>query len=560
MVTQTPSYLCVAVKGKNCFTSLNCDRLDVPSVFNFPFNHEPNEVSLLAAEELKKELQTGVVKHNFDLTGKMFGVLVVQGSKGGLGFVKSYSGKLDNNTSPEGFVPPVFDVHHNAGFFKAEEKRIDGLTEEIRLLESSSQYLSLRVSVQEKQKQTQDELYNKKQLLLTKKEARKKQRALNKDLLSAEKYQSLNNALNEQSKKEQLVYKKEKRLLGKELKSLEDAFEKEENKIKKKKKERSELSSRVQYKIFESYSFLNSKKEEKNLIELFEKTAFKLPPSGAGECCAPRLLQYAYIQNLRPVCFTEFWWGASPDSEIRVHGQHYPACRGKCGPILQHMLKGLSVDDDPLKNNKEISELKIIFEDDVVLAIEKPADILSVPGKEIKHSLASLLKRQFPNIEGPGLVHRLDYETSGIILVAKTLDIYKALQKQFTSRTVKKKYVAILKRSISLDYGKIDLPLRGDLYNRPRQLVCFEHGKKAETEFKVLGRTKNSVRVSFFPITGRTHQLRVHAAHKSGLNSPIIGDSLYGSSAERLFLHAEEIKFEHPVSGKTVTLISPVPF
>jgi tRNA pseudouridine32 synthase/23S rRNA pseudouridine746 synthase len=224
------------------------------------------------------------------------------------------------------------------------------------------------------------------------------------------------------------------------------------------------------------------------------------------------------------------------------------------------MLKGLLVDDDPLKNNKKNSELKVLFEDDVLLAIEKPGDILSVPGKEITHSLSSLLKKQFPEIEGPGLVHRLDYETSGVMLVAKTLDIYKALQKQFTSRTIKKKYVAILQHSISLDYGKIDLPLRVDLYNRPRQLVCFKHGKKAQTEFKVLDRTKNSVRVSFFPITGRTHQLRVHAAHKSGLNSPIKGDSLYGASAERLFLHAEEIKFEHPVSGKIVTLLSPAPF
>lgn len=553
-------YICVAVKEKNCFNSFNCDRLDAPSVFNFPFNHEPISIALLAAEELKKELLTEVLQHNFDATGKMFGVLVVQDLKGALGFLKAYSGKLDNNTSPEGYVPPVFDVHHKAGVFKAEEKRIDALSEEIHLLESSLEYLSLEASLKEKQKQIEETLYNKKQLLLAKKEDRKKQRVLNKELLSNEEYLVLNHTLNEQSKKEQLVYKKEKRILKVELKALEDLFEKEENKVKKKKKERSDLSSRVQHQIFESYSFLNAQKEEKNLLELFENTAFKLPPSGAGECCAPRLLQYAYSNNLRPVCFTEFWWGASPDSEIRVHGQHYPACRGKCGPILQHMLKGISVDDDPLKKNKEISELKILFEDDVVLAIEKPADILSVPGKEIRHSLTSLLKKQFPEIEGPGLVHRLDYETSGVILVAKTLEVYKDLQKQFTSRTIKKKYVAILQNSISLDYGKINLPLRVDLYNRPRQLVCFKHGKKAETEFRVLDSTKTSVRVSFFPITGRTHQLRVHAAHKSGLNSPIKGDSLYGSSAERLFLHAEEIKFEHPVSGKIITLISPAPF
>ena len=337
-------------------------------------------------------------------------------------------------------------------------------------------------------------------------------------------------------------------------------FEKEEGIINKKKKQRAAQSSNLQKQIFESYSFLNAHKKEKSLKELFEKTSFKLPPSGAGECCAPRLLQYAYIHNLKPLCFTEFWWGASPNSEIRVHNKHYPACRGKCGPILKHMLEGVSVECDPLNTFSELDSLNVLYEDSAIIAIEKPPGLLSVPGKEINYSLSSLIKKHFPEIEGPGLVHRLDYETSGIILVAKSLAFYKALQKQFASRTIEKKYVALLEGPLPLDQGKIELPLRVDLYNRPRQLVCFEHGKKAITEFRQINKTENGVRVEFYPLTGRTHQLRVHAAHKSGLNSPIIGDSLYGSSAERLFLHAEEIRFDHPETAKSMTLRSPSPF
>ena len=553
-------YLCVAVKEKSCFTSIDCHPSVVPPVFNFPFNHEPNEVSLIAAETVKNDLRIGLVKHNFDALGKMFGVLVVEGLSGELGFLKAFSGKLDNSIKPKGFVPPLFDVHDSRSFFKHEEKKIDLLTEEINLLQSSNDYLSLKKTLLDSRKKTAETLLDMKGKLRLGKEDRKKQRALNKEPLSNEEYLVLNNTLNEQSKKEQLVYKKEKRLLRAELKTLEDALKKEDDKIKTKKKERSDLSSRVQHQVFESYSFLNAHKKEKNLIELFEKSAFKLPPSGAGECCAPRLLQYAYIHNLKPLCFTEFWWGASPDSEVRVHNKHYPACRGKCGPILKHMLEGISVDSDPLNTFSELDLLNVLYEDSAIIAIEKPPGLLSVPGKEIDYSLASLIKKHFPEIEGPGLVHRLDYETSGIILVAKSLAFYKALQEQFASRTIEKKYVALLEAPLSLDQGKIELPLRVDLYNRPRQLVCFEHGKKAITEYRQINITENGVRVEFFPLTGRTHQLRVHAAHKSGLNSPIIGDSLYGSSAERLFLHAEEIRFDHPETTKSITLRSPSPF
>ena len=259
------------------------------------------------------------------------------------------------------------------------------------------------------------------------------------------------------------------------------------------------MSAQIQSKIFEHYSFYNAKKEKKNLLALFENTAFGTPPSGAGECCAPRLLQYAYENGLSPICFTEFWWGRSPESEIRIHQNHYPACRGKCGPILQHMLEGIEVDSDPLIPVEKIKAVPVLYEDDLVIAVEKPANLLSVPGKEIEYSLTSIVKKQFPTIQGPGLVHRLDYETSGIVLIGKTMDSYKALQKQFLSRTVQKKYVALLERPIDSDLGEINLPLTLDIFNRPRQLVCFEKGKPALTKYRLIN-NKKGTRIEFFPL------------------------------------------------------------
>ena len=343
------------------------------------------------------------------------------------------------------------------------------------------------------------------------------------------------------------------------LELLRQKFKKAEGLIEKKKRERKKLSAQIQAKIFEHYSFYNAKKEKKNLLTLFENTAFGTPPSGAGECCAPRLLQYAYKNGLSPICFTEFWWGRSPESEIRIHQNHYPACRGKCGPILQHMLEGIEVDSDPLIPVEKIKAVPVLYEDDLVIAVEKPANLLSVPGKEIEYSLTSIVKKQFPTIQGPGLVHRLDYETSGIVLIGKTMDSYKALQKQFLSRTVQKKYVALLERPIDSDLGEINLPLTLDIFNRPRQLVCFEKGKQALTKYRLIN-NKKGTRVAFFPVTGRTHQLRVHAAHQKGLNSPILGDSLYGNSNERLFLHAASLVFKHPQTNEIIEVDSTVPF
>ena len=549
------------MKERLCFHPLELDtgKVHIPSSFNFPFNHVPNELSLIASNILKKELESSPIQHDFDVQGKMFGVLMVKNTNGELGFLKAFSGKLDQNEYPEGYVPPVFDIHDKDSFFKKEEKKVDLLTEEILTLENTTDYQNMKSELKDAESELSVTVDKLKDHLKKSKTLRKEARKLKKKELSSAAYEEFNQQLNKQSKQEQISFKKEKKALQMNLESLSQKFKKAEGLIEKKKRERKKLSAQIQAKIFEHYSFYNAKKEKKNLLTLFENTAFGTPPSGAGECCAPRLLQYAYSNDLSPICFTEFWWGKSPESEIRIHQNHYPACRGKCGPILRHMLEGIEVDSDPFIPVKKIKAVLVLYEDDLVIAVEKPANLLSVPGKEIEYSLTSIVKKQFPTIQGPGLVHRLDYETSGIVLIGKTMDSYKALQKQFLSRTVQKKYVALLERPIDSDLGEINLPLTLDIFNRPRQLVCFEKGKQALTKYRLIN-NKKGTRVELSPVTGRTHQLRVHAAHQKGLNSPILGDSLYGNSNERLFLHAASLVFKHPQTNEIIEVDSTVPF
>jgi tRNA pseudouridine32 synthase/23S rRNA pseudouridine746 synthase len=256
----------------------------------------------------------------------------------------------------------------------------------------------------------------------------------------------------------------------------------------------------------------------------------------------------------------EFWWGMSPDSEVRLHKQFYPACRGKCEPILQHMLNGIQVEDNPMLKQAEVSDLEIVFEDEWLLLVNKPTDFLSVPGKELKDSVLERIRLNYPSATGPLLVHRLDMSTSGLLLVAKTEDVYKNLQSQFIQRKVKKTYIALLDGIVNEIEGTINLPLRVDLEDRPKQVVCYEHGKNAITQYKVLEIKDNKTRIEFYPITGRTHQLRVHAAHYLGLNSPIVGDDLYGTKAQRLHLHAAQIEFTHPLSKEKLRINCPPPF
>ena len=301
---------------------------------------------------------------------------------------------------------------------------------------------------------------------------------------------------------------------------------------------------------------LNYRGETKTLCDIFEQTVQKTPPAGAGECAAPKLLQEAYLHGWKPIAMAEFWWGASPRTEIRQHGQYYPACKGKCEPILSHMLQGLEIEENPmLKNRQSVpSELDIAYEDQWLVVINKPADMLSVPGKEDTVSVYSLMHKKYPEAEGPMIVHRLDMATSGLLVIAKTKRVHQHLQAQFKNRTVKKRYIALLDGTVPQDKGTVDLPICLNPLDRPRQMVHTEYGKSAITDYQVLERKDNCTRIAFYPRTGRTHQLRVHAAHLLGLNCPIVGDELYGKKADRLYLHAEALEFVHPHTGEILKI------
>ena len=317
-----------------------------------------------------------------------------------------------------------------------------------------------------------------------------------------------------------------------------------------------ELSQELQLWLFRQYRMLNARGEERDLVEIWQdyhtspriREKYPLPPGGTGDCCAPKLLQYAYQHDLKPVCMAEFWWGESPKSLIRHHGQFYPACSGKCKPVLAWMLQGLDVDPNPEEVGFPHLVPAVVYEDESIAVLNKPAGLLSTPGKIEDYSVVTWAQQKWP---GAMVVHRLDMWTSGIILVAKTVEAYHQLQAQFEARTVKKKYLAVVEGVPQKEHGVIDLPLSSDPLNRPMQVVDHEHGKRAITEYRVLPTPAGGgCLLALWPHTGRTHQLRVHCAHPEGLGCPIVGDELYGKKADRLYLQAQAIAFDHPVTGK----------
>jgi len=342
--------------------------------------------------------------------------------------------------------------------------------------------------------------------------------------------------------------------------------------------EKSQRSRALQMWLFRQFNFLNAHGQTMNLCDIFDHETCRIPPSGAGECCAPKLLQFAYQHHLQPICMAEFWLGESPKGEIRYDGEYYPACQAKCKPILRHMLQGLEVDEHPLlpMMRAAAKEMRIIYDDDALLAVYKPAGMLAVRGNVDAPSVESVIQETYPDVSGPLIVHRLDMDTSGIMLIAKTKDIHKALQIQFYKHEIRKRYIALLDGNVTEDRGVISLPLSPNALDRPRQMVNHEHGKEAITEYEVLERKDTSTRIAFYPLTGRTHQLRVHAASSEGLGCPIIGDRLYAPStissrptlhaspfnlqSPRLMLHAEAIDFTHPVTGKRIHLEVPADF
>ncbi|MCF2549738.1 RNA pseudouridine synthase [Bacteroides xylanisolvens] len=542
--------------------------LALPEKFTYPFHYTPHPLCVLAAEEVKAYIASRKEWQEELASGKMFGVLIVQTDNGitnneenQIGYLAAFSGNLDGKNLHPYFVPPVYDLLQPEGFFKIEEEQISAINIRIRELENSSSYLNSKEKWKIETEQAKAVLNQAKAELKMAKEAREIRRQSSPELSEEEQA-----SLIRESQYQKAEYKRLEKEWKKRLEELETEVRHFDIEIERLKTERKERSAALQRKLFEQFRMLNAQGEVKDLYTIFEQTVQKVPPAGAGECALPKLLQYAYLHQLKPLAMAEFWWGDSPKNEIRHHGYYYPSCKGKCEPILQHMLQGLEVDENPLLNPvHEEEELEIVFEDEWLLVVNKPAGMLSVPGKaEDRDSVYHRLKKKYPEATGPMIVHRLDMATSGLLLVAKTKEVHQDLQAQFANRSIKKRYVAVLDGIVlSERTGRIELPLCLNPLDRPRQIVSKEYGKEAITEYKIISESEKIIdesersineprkytRIVFYPLTGRTHQLRVHAAHPEGLGCPILGDELYGKKADRLYLHAEYIEFRHPIYG-----------
>ena len=591
--------------------------LALPEKFTYPFHYTPHPLCVLAAEEVKEYIASRKEWQEELASGKMFGVLIVQTDNGitnneenQIGYLAAFSGNLDGKNLHPYFVPPVYDLLQPEGFFKIEEEQISAINIRIRELENSSSYLGSKEKWKIETEQAKAVLNQAKAELKMAKEAREIRRQSSPELSGEEQA-----SLIRESQYQKAEYKRLEKKWKKRLEELETEVRHFDIEIERLKTERKERSAALQRKLFEQFRMLNAQGEVKDLYTIFEQTVQKVPPAGAGECALPKLLQYAYLHQLKPLAMAEFWWGDSPKNEIRHHGYYYPSCKGKCEPILQHMLQGLEVDENPLLNPiHEEEELEIVFEDEWLLVINKPAGMLSVPGKaEDRDSVYHRLKKKYPEATGPMIVHRLDMATSGLLLVAKTKEVHRDLQAQFANRSIKKRYVAVLdgviikteketkpiaekailiaKETVSTkktakaertgNTGRIELPLCLNPLDRPRQMVSSEHGKEAITEYQIISESeritsesentfnesnridesersinesRKYTRIVFYPLTGRTHQLRVHAAHPEGLGCPILGDELYEKKADRLYLHAEYIEFRHPIYGNILCI------
>ena len=527
--------------------------LELPRQFTCPFCYVPHPLALMAVELVQRYVASRADWSDEMGAGKMLGVLVAQDGEGRLGYLAAFSGNLAGKVHHDYFVPPVYDLLNPQGEFKQGEAQITAINHEVQRLETSPELASLHQRMADAVRKKADEIDSFKALMALHKRERDERRHAS-DLTPEEQEALLN-----QSRFEKAELKRIRQHHDEALAEISDEMADFQRRIDLLKARRKTMSEALQERIFRLFVVTNAHGEQRDLVEVF-KPLGTLPPAGAGECCAPRLLNYAFNHFLRPVCMAEFWWGASPVGEVRHHGHFYPACRSKCKPILDFMLQGLDVEDNMLGQPMDDTSLDIVYDDQWLTVLNKPSGMLTVPGKLLEDSLLTRYQDAHPEAHGPMVVHRLDQETSGLVIFAKDKATHKALQQQFENHTIKKCYIALLEGIVPQDEGVIDLPLRPDVDDRPRQRVDAEWGKPAVTRYHVLERYDGVTRVALEPLTGRTHQLRVHASHPMGLNCPIMGDRLYGKAGRRLMLHARTITFVHPATNKTMTLDSPADF
>ena len=544
-------------------------RSELPHKFTNPFSYIPDRFCCEAASEVIAWLEKKIQWHSELQQGKMFGVLVVETPEGRLGFLAAFSGNLQGTNNLEYFVPPVYDLLHPDEFFKVGEREISGINARIALLEGGEELMAVKSGIAGVRGRFEVEIQELKKIY---KEGKDERERLRKMLVEAgEDKEGQLVEITRQSQFQKAEIKRAERACKEALQPLEVRLQALEKEIQDLRELRKTKSAALQEEIFRQFSFLNGNGVSKDMLDIFSdfykeqsirEGRVILPPGGAGECAAPKLLQYAFLHGMRPISMGEFWWGDSPKGEIRRHGKFYPSCKGKCAPILSHMLKGLPVETGLLHTAYGADgELETLYSDHLLVAVNKPAGLASVPGKEVAGSVS---------VNDFLVVHRLDMHTSGVLVLAKNETVYKELQKQFAGREVKKCYKAVLDGVVTPEKcgsgvvwetdtsGKIILPLAADYEHRPAQKVDFEEGKESVTLFEILGVKDGRTYVNFYPVTGRTHQLRVHSAHPLGLNTPIVGDLLYGKPEQRLMLHAQWVEFSHPEKGE-LKITAPLP-
>lgn len=542
------------MNAKVHFFPFPIDSIALPAQFTYPFHYTPHTLTELAAKEVQIYLQSRKDWAEELQEGKMFGVLIVRTPEKRIGYLAAFSGNLAGSNHHSFFVPPVYDMLQPDGFFRQEEKNISAINLQIKKTENSSLYLEMKNELNAAKQYAAATIAQYKEALKKAKSERDERR---KSGISPEE----ETLLIRESQHQKASFKRKEKELQNFIKEKQGKVRQIEETICLLKQERKKRSAALQEKLFGQFRMLNAKGERKDLCELFKSTPQGFPPSGAGECALPKLLQYAYSSDLTPLAMGEFWWGMSPKDEIRHHGHFYPSCKGKCEPILRHMLIGLDIENNPLEDNiHQHTPLDILYEDDSLLVVNKPAGMLSVPGKNDLDSIFQRLRILYPHATGPIIVHRLDMATSGLLLAAKTKEVHQKLQALFEERKIKKRYTALLEGELSFAHGTISLPLCLNPLDRPRQMVDFTHGKEAVTYYETMGYENGKTRVYFYPLTGRTHQLRVHAAHSQGLNHPIVGDELYGWKSDRLYLHAAELEFLHPVTQKIIHITKEADF
>ena len=514
-----------------------------PAPFTNPFHYEPHPLCLRAYEELMERDVMSVPDFREEIEkGKMFGILIVGDGKGKVGYLAAFSGQIKDSFRWPGFVPAVLDYLDENGYFKKGEIEVSALNRDIETLEKEKLpklEKDLRLMEEESMKYVE-----KAKREMT--EAKARRDAKRASWISPEE----ENRLIRESQYLKAELHRAKKRARECLGPFIDRMEECKKEISQLKVERHIRSGNLQSRLFSDFKMLNAEGESKDLNAIFSEFNGSIPPSGSGECCAPKLLQYAYLHGLQPLAMSEFWYGSSPNGEIRIHGAHYPACRSKCLPILTWMLKGLDV----AEGYKEPSPImpRVVYENSDFCVVDKPPGLLSVPGKGRVPSVVSLMKEKYQREVYPA--HRLDQDTSGLLILAFTPETQRQLQHLFASREVRKTYVAVLDGDFAATglplQGKIELPIGPDITDRPRQKVDHQYGKRAITSYRVVKVENGMTQIEFLPLTGRTHQLRVHSASTEGLGLPIAGDRLYyrpgRTLMSRMLLHACRIEFTYP--------------